>query len=168
MAKHMANAAGDLARYSCATPKPGRYLARKSLCNRFEIAPALARNHPKLDPYSRTLRRGAIADSVDGRSALGRFIRDLEAQLIAHVGGSPTITQKLLIERAVKLRVQLDMLDTKLAMGSWTPHDSRTYGGMLNAFRLVCRELGLQAAAVKPASLDEQIALLPRMGPPSA
>ncbi len=48
-----------------------------------------------LGPYSRTLRRGAIRDNIDGRSIEGRLIRDLEAQLIAHLGGAPSIVQRL-------------------------------------------------------------------------
>ena len=111
-----------------------------------------------IGPYSRKLRRGAIGASVDGRSAEGRFIRDLERQLVEHVGGEPSITQRLLIDRIIKIRLQLDGLDEKLASGNWTPHDSRTYGGLLNAYRLTARELGLKPAAAKPPSLAEFLA----------
>src|SRR3954452_3274407 len=98
----------------------------------------------RLGPYSRKLQRGAIGDLVDGRSAEGRFIRNLEAELTAHVGGSPTITQRLLIDRIIKVRLQLDALDDKLAARDWTAHDQRTYGALLNAYRLTARELGVQ------------------------
>jgi hypothetical protein len=101
-------------------------------------------------PYSRVLRRGAIGVAISGRSQLGRLVRDMERQLSDHVGGNPSITQRLLIDRAIKIRLQLDALDKKLAEGAWTAHDSRTYGGLLNAFRLALRELGLQPAAAKP------------------
>lgn len=103
----------------------------------------------RLGPYSKRLHRGAIGDCVDGRSAEGRFIRDLERQLIDHCGGAPsiTITQKLLIDRVVKIRLQLDALDDKLAAGNWTPHDQRTYGALLNGHRLTLRELSLSPAA---------------------
>jgi hypothetical protein len=56
--------------------------------------------HP-VGPYSQTLRRGAIGKSIDGRSEIGRYVRDLEGQLIAHCGGAPTITQQLLIIRVL-------------------------------------------------------------------
>jgi hypothetical protein len=104
-----------------------------------EIISPSSRRQPRLGPYSRKLHRGAISELYDGRSAEGRFIRDLEAQLVAHVGGNPSITQRLLIDRLIKIRLQLDLLDAKLAKGAeggWTPHDSRTHGGLLNAFRL--------------------------------
>jgi hypothetical protein len=103
-------------------------------------------NRRRVGPYSRKLQRGAIGDCVDGRSAEGRFIRDLERQLVDHVGGAPSITQRLLIERIVKIKVQLDGLDGKLTSGDWTAHDQRTYGALLNAQRLCLRELGLGPA----------------------
>src|SRR4030081_3311207 len=100
----------------------------------------------RLGPYSKRLHRGAIGYLVDGRSAEGRFIRNLEAELVAHVGGSPTIAQRLLVDRIIKVRLQLDALDNKLTSGDWTAHDQRTYGALLNAQRLCLRELSLGAA----------------------
>jgi hypothetical protein len=111
----------------------------------------------QIGPYSRRLHRGSIGASIDGRSELGRFIRALEAALVAHVGGAPSIVQRLLIERLIKLQLQLDGLDAKLAGGEWTPHDGRTYGGILNAYRLTGRELGLKPAAASPLSLAERL-----------
>ena len=112
----------------------------------------------KVGPYSRKLRRGIISNNIDGRSTLGRFCRDLEAQLVAHVGGRPTIAQKLLIERINKSQVQLDALDEKLQSGRWTGHDQRVYGALLNATRLTLREIGLEAAAAtKAPSLTDYI-----------
>jgi hypothetical protein len=95
------------------------------------------------------LRRGVLGTiAVDGRSTAGRYLRDLEAQLIAHCGGSPTITQRLLIERVIRTTVQLNALDEKLsASNAWTDHDNRTHGGLINRQRLLLRELGLKGAA---------------------
>jgi hypothetical protein len=116
----------------------------------------------KLAPHSRAFHRGAIGDSIDGRSALGRLVRHLEAELTAHVGGAPNITQKLLIERIIKLRLRLDAFEAKLAEGTgWTAHDDRTYGGCQNAYRLALRELGPPAAS--PADQTEQAELLRRV-----
>jgi hypothetical protein len=55
------------------------------------------------------LHRGAIGSlgKLDGRSAEGRVVRQLEAELTEHVGGSPSVAQKLLIERIIKMRWQL-------------------------------------------------------------
>jgi hypothetical protein len=75
----------------------------------------------------------------------------MEAQLIAHVGGSPTITQKILIERIVKTSLQLRMLDAKLTEGkAWTDIDARTHAGLINRERLLLREIGLKATVDKP------------------
>jgi hypothetical protein len=70
----------------------------------------------KIGPYSRRLRRGAIGGlaEIDGRSAEGRFIRHLEAELTAPVCGDPTIVQRLLIDHMVKIRLQPDLLDERL------------------------------------------------------
>ena len=119
---------------------------------------ALSRNPNDVKPYSRRLRRGAVGDICDGRSATGRFIRNLESELVAHVGGAPTITQRLLIDRLIKIRLQLDAFDKKLVGGNWTPHDSRTHGGLLNAFRLTARELGLKGASKAAPTLAEHLA----------
>jgi hypothetical protein len=87
----------------------------------------------------------------------GRFVRALEAELVEHFGGRPSIAERLLIDRAVRLRVMLDMFDEKIASGNFTPHDQRTYGGLSSQFRLVLRELGVKAsaAASKPATLQD-------------
>jgi hypothetical protein len=108
-----------------------------------KTGPSDRRKRVQLGPYSRALRRGSIRDSIDGRSNVGRFIRDLEAQLISHVGGHPTITQQLLIDRLVRCTIQLDQLDDKLLGKNWTDLDSRTYGGLINRQRLLAREIGL-------------------------
>jgi hypothetical protein len=125
-----------------------------------ETAPASSRGHRRLGPYSRRLHRGAIGELFDGRSAEGRFVRHLEAELVRHVGGDPSITQRLLIDRLIKIRLQLDALDAKLASGEWTPHDVRTHGGLTNGFRLVARELGLAPQAPRTPTLDEHLAAL--------
>jgi hypothetical protein len=119
----------------------------------------MAESHRRVGPYSRVFRRGVIGVSIDGRSQIGRLARDMEAQLIAHCGGSPSVTQRLLIDRAVKIRLRLDEFDAKLASGGeWTALDGRTYGGLLNAFRLAMRELGLKGAEQRAPTLAEAMA----------
>jgi hypothetical protein len=119
------------------------------------MAAGMAKTRKIFGPYSAVLRRGVIGETIDGRSTVGRLARDLEAQLVRHVGGQPSITQRLLIERIVKIKLQLDAFDTKLASGEWTPHDQRTFNALLNANRLACRELGLHAAAPPQRTLAD-------------
>jgi hypothetical protein len=122
----------------------------------------MTRDQKRLGPYSKRLHRGAIGDIADGRSATGRFIRHLEAELTAHVGGSPTITQRLTISRIIRLQLQMDAFAAKLQDGAWTTQDSRIYGALLNAHRLGLRELGLKAAAAQP--VDPMEAIRARLG----
>jgi hypothetical protein len=117
----------------------------------------MAETRRRLGPYSRALRRGAIGTSIDGRSTFGRYLRDLEAQLVRHCGGplSITITQRLLIDRLIKVTVQLDALDQRLMRSDgWTDHDSRTHGGLINRQRLLLREIGFKQQAPKAPSLS--------------
>jgi hypothetical protein len=104
--------------------------------------------------------RGSLGNLVDGRTSEGRYIRSLERALVEHLGGADAITvpQRLLVERAVRLQLQMHLIDAKMRDGTATPHDGRTYGGMLSALRLTLRELGLKAAAPKAPSLAEVLA----------
>ncbi len=109
-------------------------------------------------PHCRALRRGVIGDAIDGRSKEGKFLRCCEAELVAHVGGSPSFAQKLLIRRAARAMLRLELLDAKMASGDWTDHDARTFGGLNNALRLALRELGVRETKPKPIPTIAEIA----------
>jgi len=115
-------------------------------------AKRIVKDRRRFGPYSKRLHRGAIGDLVDGRSAQGRFIRHLEAELIAHVGGEPTIAQRLLIDRIIRLRIQLDLFDGKLAAGDWSAHDGRTYAGILGGHRITLQKLSATKPKQKPTA----------------
>ena len=114
----------------------------------------------RLSSESRVLRRGSLGDQIDGRSREGRFLRDVERELVAHVGGKPTVTQKLLIRRLARGLLRLELLDERITRGELNDHDARTFSALSNAVRLTARELGVQAAASveKPPSLDAYLA----------
>ncbi len=103
--------------------------------------------HGRVGPHSRLLNMG----SLSGRSREGRYIRALETQLYAHLGGAPSITQRLAISRLARVSLRLQLFDEKIDAGSLTDHDARVYGALHNAFRLLIRELGLKPAAVAPS-----------------
>jgi hypothetical protein len=125
------------------------------------VAAGLPEARPTLGPYSRRLRRGALGTLYDGRSEQGRFVRMMEAQLVEHIG-IPTVTQRLLIDRAVRLRLLIDAFEGKLTAGDFTSLDQRTYGGLSSQFRLVLRELGLKAAeSDRVPSLSDYLASKP-------
>ena len=113
---------------------------------------------PRVGPYSRTLDRGAIGQSIDGRSREGRFLRAFERQMREHVGGLPSTAQRLLISRLARVALRLERFDEKLAAGQLTDHDGRVYGALHNSFRLLLRELGIKGAAARPPTLAEALA----------
>src|SRR5262245_31240077 len=86
----------------------------KSVATRPKKHADRAKGHHPIGPWSRRLHRGSIAD-IDGRSETGRYARHLEAQLTAHVGGEPSVMEKLLIDRLVRTSIILDLLDKKLS-----------------------------------------------------
>jgi hypothetical protein len=95
--------------------------------------------------------------SLSGRSREGRYIRALETQLLAHVGGRPSVTERLAIQRLARVSLRLQLFDEKIDAGAaMTDHDSRVYGALHNSFRLLIRELGLKSdAAPKAPSLAD-------------
>jgi hypothetical protein len=104
-----------------------------------------------LRPHSRTLSRGVIGATIDGRSREGRYLRAIEADLVQHAGGSPSTTQKILIHRCARLMLRLDLFDQRLTAGEMTSHDARTYNALQNSLRLALRDLGLKSRDDKAA-----------------
>jgi hypothetical protein len=122
----------------------------------------------KVGPYSRRLQRGPI-QSLDGRSSEGRYIRALEAELTATIPGEIFITERLFIDRAIRLRLQCDAFEVKFnaAMhgnGSWTDRDIRAYNSLNNQYRLILGELRRASSEAKkgrrgrPSSLTRLLA----------
>ena len=109
----------------------------------------------RVGPYSRS---GPLA-KVDGRSREGRFLKSIRAELVDHVGGCPSVTERHLIERAVWLAFRVAQLDAKMAgSDKFTDHDSRTYLAWSNSLTRCLRELGLKPSAQSPRSLAEVLA----------
>ena len=107
-------------------------------------------------------RRGPIGGKINGRSAEGRFLAKCEAELTAQLGdAAPSFTQKMLIRRAARALLRIELLDEKAAQGNWTDHDARTYGGLNNAVRLFMKEIAAQAKAspmkAVPADLGDYL-----------
>jgi hypothetical protein len=96
---------------------------------------------------------------VDGRSALGRLMRQVRAALIRHVGGRPSATQKMMIERAVTLTGYLARLDAEaLSPAGLSDHRRREYLAADGSLRRTLREIGLKGAAATPPSLADYLA----------
>jgi hypothetical protein len=116
------------------------------------------RKLPRLGPESRVLRRGVLGDALDGRSKEGRYLTRVERELSAQFGGAPTFAQRMLITRASRAMLRLELLDAKMAAGELSAHDARTFSALSNSVRLCLRELGLKTAPVdRPPDLNAYV-----------
>lgn len=129
-------------------------------------APAKPRRGRYVGPYSRP---GALA-GMDRRTRAGRLLKAITADLVAHVGGNPTVTQRWLITRIGMLALRCGQLDAKIIEGGGlTEHDSRTFLAWSNSLSRALRDLGLDAAAAAPQSLASILAApAPASGPVQA
>jgi hypothetical protein len=116
--------------------------------------PANGKHRYKLGPHSRILARGAIGN-MNGNSVEAKFIKTIEAGLIAHLGGKASIAQQLLIRRVSRAMLRLEMLDDKELL---TEHDFRLASSLDSRVRLGLKLLGLERAEVAPPSLEEALA----------
>lgn len=115
----------------------------------------MPRNRP-LGPFSRA---PALAN-LDGRSKAGRALREMRAELLKHVGSTPSATQRALVDRAAWLSLHVAMMDAKAieAGGMPTEHDSRQYLAWSNTLTRTLTAIGLKSAAQAPKSLKEHLA----------
>jgi hypothetical protein len=111
----------------------------------------------RIGPYSRAFRN-ALGDQFDGRSREGRFIRKVEAEIVAQLGGTASFIQMSLIRRAARTMLQLELLDKKFSSGNWTQLDGHVQGGLANNLRLTMVALGVKAAPPKKVDLAEYLA----------
>jgi hypothetical protein len=93
---------------------------------------------------------------LDRRTREARLLATKRAELTRHVGGAPNDIQRVLIERASRLLLYLEVMDREtLEAGTMSERNSRQYLAWQNSLRLCLRELGVKAApASAPPSLD--------------
>jgi hypothetical protein len=113
--------------------------------------------HEKTRSIGSNSRPVALA-KLDGRTKEAALMRRVRADLIAHVGGLPTVTQRLLIERAVVLSLRVAQIDAKILAGeSLTLHDSNFALAWNNALRRTLVALGIEPARSRPLDPMEAI-----------
>ena len=89
----------------------------------------------------------------------GRYLRQVRAELLEHLGGQPSATQRRLVERICWLSLRCAQLDTKIASGvGLSEHDSRTYLAWSNSLTRGLREVGHKGAKAAPRSLADHLA----------
>jgi len=103
----------------------------------------------RLGPYSRP----PALTNIDGRSKEARLLRQMRAELTAHVGGNPSATERAVIERVAILALHMAAIDRKaMEGGTLTELDSRTYLAWSNAFTRTITRLGpARSGAPAPA-----------------
>ena len=104
---------------------------------------------------------------LDGRTREARFIATLRADLVRHVGGSPSVAEAELIDMAVDSAFEIEAMKRRRANGgSLSLHDHRAFLAYQNAYRRTLSVLGLKGVAERPPSLAEILAMPPTSGVP--
>jgi hypothetical protein len=81
---------------------------------------------------------------IDGRTRAGRIAKAFREDLIDHVGGSPDIIQREIIERCVFLQLKCSLMDAKIAIGKDSEYDSKTYLAWSASLQRALLKLGYQ------------------------
>lgn len=80
--------------------------------------------------------------AISLRSVEGRILKKVRADLLEEIGGVPTASQRVLLDRAAMLNLQIALMDRKaVAAGSMTEHDQRTYIAWVNALTKCMKQL---------------------------
>jgi len=117
---------------------------------------------PPIGPHSSRVR----LRKIDGRTGPGRYIREVQRELIDHCGGPDrvSVAQRLLIERTAVDLLRLKLIDADLADGTASDHLLRVAHALRNTVRLALRDLGLEAAPPPAPSLADVLARHARAG----
>jgi hypothetical protein len=101
---------------------------------------------------------------LDGRTKEARRLRQIEADLVAHVGGPDRVTapQRFLIERTAIDIIRAEQLDARMATGVFSDHDAIVAHALRNSVRLALRQLG--AAVTNTPSLSDHLSRLGAKG----
>lgn len=88
----------------------------------------------------------------DGRTREARLLRETRAKLIAHVGGTPSATQVMLIDRVAWLTLRLAQFDTLRAGGEAI--DDVLYLAWSNSLSRIMARLGATAPNPSAGFID--------------
>jgi hypothetical protein len=112
---------------------------------------------PKIGTYSRKF--GLV--KLDGRTKESQLMRRVRDELTRHVGGNPSVTQRLLIDRAVIFSLRVSQIDRKILAGEpLTLHDTNHAIAWNNALRRTLVALGVEPHATSGKTLDQHLAEL--------
>ncbi len=115
----------------------------------------MAKKVRAIGPHSRP----HVLAKLDRRTKEARQLEATVAELVEHVGGTPTAPQARLIDRIARLELYLAKMDERANAngGTLSERDSRQYLAWCNSFRLAMRDLGLEKRGKGPPSLQEHL-----------
>jgi hypothetical protein len=80
----------------------------------------------------------------------------LRRELIAHVGGNPSIAQTLLIDQACALQLRLALMDTETdKVGTMTARNQVQYLAWSGSLQRVLNQIGMTPASARPTPAAE-------------
>ena len=113
--------------------KDGRFVSRPvQRAKPVKRAKPYAPRWRQIGPYS---SEGALA-GIDARSREWRYMEKCKRELIAHIGGTPNLVQRQLIERAAILMLRVRMMDRRLLENdgsAFTNNDSTQFCAWSNS-----------------------------------
>jgi hypothetical protein len=108
-----------------------------------------------ISPHSRP---GKLA-VLDGRRAEARRMKETRQELTQHLGGSPSVTQRLMIDRIATMMLRMELMDREAFNGTpMSDRDQRAYLGWANSVSRMLRHLGLKGADGKAPTLKDYFA----------
>ena len=117
---------------------------------RLDVPKKLTRR--RLGPHTREHR---LLDVIDWRTREGQTLITAREELTRHVGGKPNNVQKALIERAARLTLYIELMESEaLKAGTMSERNSRQYLAWVNALRLCLREIATSSSAPQDKALD--------------
>ena len=97
--------------------------------------------------------------NVDGRTRLGKLMRDIRAALVEHVGGAPNPAQQLIIHQATIKTTRLVLLESRvLSDQSMEEGDKHQWLAWSNSLRRDLETLGIAGKRSGPPDLQTYIA----------
>jgi hypothetical protein len=88
---------------------------------------------------------------LDGRTREAKFLGRYQAMLLQHLGGSPSALEVVLIRRAARIALQLELLDSEVALRRPDKRRLREYAALNSGLIRILRSLGV---ADPPPDLD--------------
>jgi hypothetical protein len=88
---------------------------------------------------------------MDGRTKEAKFLRSYQGMLLQHLGASPSALEVALVKRAARIALQLELLDSDVALRRPDKRRLREYASLNSGLIRILRSLGV---ADPPPDLD--------------